>query len=357
MAAETPASLGYRQPAEWEPHAATWLGFPHRDEDWPGKLGPVPWMYVDYIRRLVRHERVRLVVNTAKSEAFARASLAKAGVDLAQIDFLRWPTDRTWMRDTAPSFVVGEKGVACVDWKFNGWAKYENHRNDDEVPARIARWAKLERFVPTAPGLGGERPIVLEGGAIDVDGRGTMLTTEECLLSPVQERNPGFSRADYERVFREMLGVTKVLWLGDGIAGDDTHGHVDDLARFVRPGVVVVAHEDDPADANHRPLAENFERLSTMTDAEGRRLEVVKLPMPAPIVFDELRLPASYANFYIANGQVLVPTFNDPKDREALGILHELFPDREVVGIHALDLVWGLGTLHCASHEEPAPQR
>ena len=274
---------------------------------------------------------------------------------MEKVDFLRWPTDRTWMRDTAPSFVVGRKGVAVVDWAFNGWAKYDNWKHDDEVPGRVARWAKMKRFVPEAELAGAMRRVVLEGGAIDVDGQGTLLTTEECLLSSVQERNPGLDRAGYERVLHDQLGVRKVIWLGEGIAGDDTHGHVDDLARFVRPGVVAIAFEPDGADPNHRVLAENVERLQGATDAQGRKLEVVKLPMPAPVHFEDLRLPASYANFFIANGQVLVPTFNDPKDREALGILAELFPDREVCGIHALDLVWGLGTLHCASHEEPAP--
>jgi agmatine deiminase len=349
MATKTPAALGYRAPAEWEPHEATWLAWPHNEEDWPGKLGPIPWVYVEYVRRLARGERVRIIVQSERVETRARHALSKGGVDLAKVDFLRWPTDRGWMRDTAPSFVVGPKGIAAIDWRFNGWAKYENHLRDDKVPSRIARWQKIRRFVPAF----GEARVVLEGGAIDLDGEGTLLTTEECLLDTVQQRNPGMSRADYERTFAEQLGIRKVLWLGRGIAGDDTHGHVDDLARFVRPGVVVVAHEPRADDENHRPLADNLERLREMTDASGRKLEVVTLPMPEPVVFDGMRLPASYANFYIANEQVFVPTFDDPHDRVALGTLAELFPDRTVVGIHALDLVWGLGTLHCASHEEP----
>jgi agmatine deiminase len=243
-----------------------------------------------------------------------------------------------------------------VDWDFNGWAKYENFLRDNEVPAHIAKCRGMRRFRPLASGRHGHpapSTVVLEGGSIDCDGQGTMLTTEECLLSDVQQRNPGLGRKDLERIFDDQLGVEKVLWLGRGIAGDDTHGHVDDLARFVRPGTVVIAHEPDERDENYVPLCENFERLQSMTDVQGRRLEVIKLPMPSPIVFDGLRLPASYANFYIANDLVLVPTFNDPRDRHALGILGELFPDREVVGIHAVDLVWGLGTLHCLSHEEP----
>jgi agmatine deiminase len=253
------------------------------------------------------------------------------------------------MRDTAPSFVKREGEIAVVDWEFNGWAKYANHQMDNLVPSRIAEQKKMRRFMPRSGG----KPVVLEGGSIDLDGEGTMLTTEECLLSEVQQRNPGLSRADLEAIFADHLAVKKVLWLGRGIAGDDTHGHVDDLARFVRPGVVVVVSEPNESDENHAPLRENVERLRAMTDAAGRKLEVVTLPMPSPLAFDDMRLPASYANFYIANGLVLVPTFNDPRDRIALGILAELFPDREVVGIHAVDLVWGLGTLHCMSHEEP----
>jgi len=302
-------------------------------------------VYTEIIRRLTRGERVSLLVQNERAENAARVALGKVGVDLDQVEILRAPTDRAWLRDTAPSFVKNDEGVALVDWEFNGWAKYPNFQRDNRVPARIARTRGMRRFVPG---------IVLEGGSIDLDGHGTMLTTEECLLSTVQQRNPGRSREDLESNFADYLGVKKVLWLDRGIAGDDTHGHVDDLARFVRPGVVVIAHETNAADENHIPLQENLERLETMTDASGLRLDVVKLPMPSPVVFDGVRLPASYANFYIANGLVLVPTFNDPNDREALGILGELFADREVVGIHAVDLVWGLGTLHCMSHEEPA---
>jgi agmatine deiminase len=345
LGAKKPAALGFRQPAEWEPHRATWLGWPHHADDWPGKLPAIVWVYTEIIRRLARHERVSLLVQNERAEKVAREALTRAGADLAQIDLLRVPTDRAWMRDTAPSFVKNEVGVAVVDWEFNGWAKYPNYRRDNRVPARIAKMRGMDRFVPH---------IVLEGGSIDLDGQGTMLTTEECLLSEVQQRNPGKTRGDLEALFAEYLGVKKVLWLGRGVAGDDTHGHVDDLARFVRPGVVVIAHEADSSDDNHAPLQENLERLQGMTDATGAKLDVVKLPMPAPVVFDGVRLPASYANFYIANGIVLVPTFNDPNDRKALGILGELFADREVMGIHAVDLVWGLGTLHCMSHEEPA---
>ncbi|HKQ70329.1 MAG TPA: agmatine deiminase family protein, partial [Polyangiaceae bacterium] len=354
IAKGTPAALGFRQPAEWETHRATWLGWPHHAEDWPGKLPAIVWVYTEIIRRLARHEQVSLLVQNARGADSARAALGRAGVDLTKVELVTIPTDRAWMRDSAPSFVKSDGEIAVVDWAFNGWAKYENHLRDDRVPARIAEHRALRRFVPKAPGQGGgSRVVVLEGGSIDLDGEGTMLTTEECLLSEVQQRNPGLSRADLERYFADYLGVERVLWLGRGIAGDDTHGHVDDLARFVRPGVVVIAREKNTSDENYEPLAENLERLRAMTDFRGRKLEVVELPMPAPVAFDAVRLPASYANFYIANDLVLVPTFNDPNDRVALGILAELFPGREVVGIHATDLVWGLGTLHCMSHEEP----
>jgi agmatine deiminase len=346
----SPAALGFRQPAEWEPHRATWLAWPHHEADWPGKLPAIAWVYTEIIRKLAPREQVRLIVANERAESAARSALEKAGADLGRVELVRVPTDRGWLRDSAPSFVKGNGEIAIVDWEFNGWAKYPNHKKDNLVPSRIARHTKMRRFVPRAAA----RVVVLEGGSIDLDGQGTMLTTEECLLSDVQQRNPGLSREDLEGIFRDQLAVEKVLWLGRGIAGDDTHGHVDDLARFVRPGVVVVVDEPNESDENHAPLRENFERLTAMTDAKGRKLDVVKLPMPAPLVFDGMRLPASYANFYVANGIVLVPTFNDPKDRVALGTLAELFPDREVVGIHAVDLVWGLGTLHCMSHEEPA---
>jgi agmatine deiminase len=357
IAPPTPSAGGFRQPAEWETHRATWLGWPHQAEDWPGKLPAIVWVYTEIVKKLSPHEQVCLFVQNQRTEANARDALGKAGVDLARVEFLRYATDRTWMRDIAPSFVKSADQVALVDWDFNGWAKYPNFRRDNLVPSRIARHRAMRRFVPTAARSGGDstpRTVVLEGGSIDGDGEGTMLTTEECLLSEVQQRNPGLDRAALEAVFAEYLGVRKVLWLGRGIAGDDTHGHVDDLARFVRPGTVVIAQETDERDENFAPLKENLERLQSMTDAKGRRLDVIALPMPAPIVFDGLRLPASYANFYVANDIVLVPTFNDPRDRDALGILSELFAGRQVVGIHAVDLVWGLGTLHCLSHEEPA---
>ncbi len=357
----SPTALGYRMPAEWEDHEATWIAWPHEPRDWPGKLAPIRWVYGEVVRHLVEGERVRILVNDVAAEARARAVLARVSVDAGQVDFFRVPTDRSWTRDTCPLFVrrARDGDVAITDWKFNGWAKYPNHLRDDAVPGRLAKQLRLRRFVPqvTPTGTGPRakpRQMVLEGGSIDVDGAGTLLTTEECLLSPVQARNPGVSRREIERALGDHLGARNVLWLGQGIAGDDTHGHVDDLARFVGPRTVVIAQEANPSDVNYRPLAESRERLSSMANAAGERLDVVSLPMPAPVVFDGTRLPASYANFYIGNAAVLVPTFNDPADREALGILAALFPQRKVVGIHAVDLVWGLGTLHCMTQQQPA---
>jgi agmatine deiminase len=338
-------------PAEWEPHAATWLAWPHERADWPGKFTAIPWVYGEIIRHLVPHERVRILVDDATAERRVRTLLGRVGVDLARVDFFRIPTDRCWTRDFCPLFVRRDPGdVALVNWRFNGWAKYPNHRRDDAVTDRLACALGRAQWKPAADG----RRIVLEGGGIDVNGRGTLLTTEECLLSPVQARNPGLDRAALEAALAEHLGIRKVLWLGRGIAGDDTHGHVDDLARFIDPHTVVLVRENDPADANYEALRENRERLAGMTDQDGAPLRVVSLPMPAPLHLDGVRLPASYANFYVANGVVLVPTFNDPHDREALATLASLFPGRRAIGIHAVDLVWGLGTLHCLTQQEPA---
>ena len=337
-------------PAEWERHEATWLAWPHRLSDWPGKFGPIPWVYGEMVRKIAPGEVVRLIVTTPRHEAQARRVLKKAGADTSRVEFFRWPLDRGWTRDMGPMFVKRGRDVAIVRFRFNGWAKYADHRRDDQVPERAAKALGLD----LRPVVHEGRPVVLEGGSIDVNGRGTLLTTEECLLDPeVQVRNPGLGRAALERVVRDALGATNVVWLGRGIAGDDTHGHVDDVCRFVSPTRVVLCREDDPSDANHRALAECRERLVDARLEDGSRLEVVALPMPRPLVFNGMRLPASYANFYIANAAVLVPTFNDPADRHALGILGELFTDRPVVGIHAVDLVWGLGTLHCLTQQQP----
>jgi agmatine deiminase len=339
-------------PAEWEPHRATWLAWPHHAADWPGKFAAIPWVYAEIIRHLTQSETVCLLVGDERIQQRVRRVLRKTGVNLGRVDFFQVPTDRVWTRDYCPLFVVNPSGdVALTDWHFNGWAKYPNWKRDDAVSRRVAEL--LGR--PIRQPMVRNKRVVLEGGSIDVNGQGLLLTTEECLLSPVQARNPGLSQAEIEKVLCENLGVQKVLWLNRGIAGDDTHGHVDDLARFVGPRTVVIATEDDPEDENYLPLQENLERLREMTDVAGRPLEVIPLPLPAPVVFAGQRLPASYVNFYIANDRVLVPTFNDPKDRIALGTLAGVFPGREVVGIHAVDLVWGLGTLHCLTQQEPSP--
>ncbi|HLK92585.1 MAG TPA: agmatine deiminase family protein [Polyangia bacterium] len=357
-APEAPAALGFRMPAEWEPHAATWLAWPHEPRDWPGKLAPIPWVYGEVVRQLVRGERVRILTNDAATEARARKLLTRVGVDLGMVDLVRVPTDRSWTRDTCPLFVKDGAGqVAITNWRFNGWAKYPNHRKDDAINDRLAKRLGLRQWQPMATVAGKPWRVVLEGGAIDVNGAGTLLATEECLLDEVQARNPGLAREALEDILAAHLGVRKVLWLGRGIAGDDTHGHVDDLCRFVDETTVVLAQEADPTDPNHEPLRENLERLRGMTTADGARLKVVALPMPAPVHLDGVRLPASYANFYIGNAVVLVPTFNDANDRRALEILADLFPTRAVVGIHAVDLVWGLGTLHCMTQQEPASGR
>ncbi|MBK9167665.1 MAG: agmatine deiminase family protein [Bryobacterales bacterium] len=336
----TPRSLGYRMPAEWEPHEATWIAWPHNRQDWPGKFAAIDWVYAEIVRRLARVERVRILVNGPDAERSARRVLRDAHADFEAVEFFHVPTNRAWTRDYCPIFVRGRRGVAATNWIFNGWAKYGNHAHDSAVPAALAAQLDLPAFEPG---------IVLEGGSIDVNGQGLLLTTEECLLSPVQARNPGLTRRQIERALHDYLGARRVIWLGNGITGDDTHGHVDDLARFVRADTVVIASEEDRSDANYEPLRDNWLRL------RGEPLRVVKLPMPRPVWFRGQRLPASYANFYIANRLVLVPTFNDPNDRKALAILARLFPDREVTGIHAVDLVWGLGTLHCMTQQQPAP--
>jgi agmatine deiminase len=345
-----PTALGYRMPAEWEPHEAVWIAWPHQTNDWPDRFEPIPWVYVEIVRALHRSEEVRILA-LPEVEEQARTMLARAGVDLAQVRFLPFATDRVWTRDSAGIFVRDAAGRrAMLDWHFNGWAKYDNWRYDDALPARIAAHLGLPRWTPHKHG----RRVVVEGGSIDVNGAGLLLTTEECLLSPVQARNPDLTRSDIEQVLCDFLGVRRVLWLNRGIAGDDTHGHVDDLARFVGPRTIVTVVEDDVGDVNYEPLRENLERLRGISDLDSAPLEVVTLPMPAPIVFDRQRIPASYANFYIANTRVLVPTFNDANDRRALATLAAVFPGREVIGIHAGDLVWGLGTLHCLTQQEPA---
>jgi agmatine deiminase len=348
---KTPSEMGYRMPAEWEAHEGTWLGWPHELTDWPGKFAPIPWAFAEIVRHLSRVERVYLLVESRAEEKRVRGILKKAGANLEAVDFCVVPTDRGWMRDSGPICVRNAEGeVAYNHFVFSGWAKYANHKKDAAAVGNANKKLKRRVFLPMHKG----RRVVLEGGSIDVNGRGTLLTTEECLQSKVQERNPGFTKQDYEEVFRAQLGVTNVLWLGNGIAGDDTHGHVDDLSRFVNATTVVTIVEEDPQDANYAPLQENLKRLKSMQDQDGNALRVETLPMPKPVWFDGQRLPASYANFYIANKLVIVPTFNDANDHVALNTLSKLLPEREVVGIHCRDVVLGLGTLHCMTQQEPA---
>jgi agmatine deiminase len=347
----TPHALGFRMPAEWEPHGATWLGWPHELTDWPGKFAPIPWAFAEIVRHLSRVERVYLLVENRNVRARVRSILRKAGANLDAIDFFVVPTDRGWMRDSGPICVRNESGeVAFNHFQFNGWAKYSNHKKDSVIVTKVNRKLKRRLWQPHHKG----RRVVLEGGSIDVNGRGTLLTTEECLLTKVQERNPAWTREDYTEVFRAYFGVTNVLWLKNGIAGDDTHGHVDDLARFVNPSTVVTVVESNSKDANYAALQENLALLKSMKHQDGMPLCVETLPMPAPVYFDGQRLPASYANFYIANKLVLVPTFNDSNDRVALNTLARLFQDREVVGIPCRDLVLGLGTIHCMTQQQPS---
>ncbi len=354
---KTPAALGFRLPAEWEAHEATWIAWPHNRTDWPGKFVPIHWVYGEIAKKITPGEILRILVHSRAHQVQAERILTRVGVDLSRVEFFCFPTNRAWTRDFGPIFVRrgGRRPeVAIIRFRFNAWARYPNWDKDDEVSKRAARTLGCRLFCASSDGRSPRR-LVLEGGSIDVNGRGTLLTTEECLLDPTtQARNPRLTREDIEATLRAFLGVTNVLWLGRGISGDDTHGHIDDLCRFVAPRTVVLCQEDDPHDANYRPLEENRERLEGMRLEDGSKIEVVPLPMPAPLYLDGQRLPASYANFYISNSAVLVPTFNDPKDRVALGTLAEVFPGRPVVGIHAVDLVWGLGTLHCLTREQPA---
>ncbi len=381
-------------PAEWEPHTATWLAWPHCRADWPGKFEPIPWVYTEIIRNLARHEQVDLIVKDAPAERQARKHLHQANAPVNNIRFHRWPTNRSWLRDSGCIFLlkahVGTAALGCpkgalaparvaqrrhslaphvsagkakatpnevpsgtalaLNFRFNAWAKYSNYRQDEKIGTLMSQAVHAPEIHPQHR----TTRVVLEGGSIDVNGQGALLTTEECLLSKIQQRNPGMNRKDYEKLFADYLGAPHTIWLGKGIHGDDTHGHVDDLTRFVSPDTVVTIVEKNPKDANHKPLTENLRRLQSATDQTGKPLNIAELPMPSPVIFEHRRLPASYANFYIANGIVLVPVFNDPNDRIALNTLAELFPTREVVPIYSGDLVWGLGTMHCMTQQQPA---
>lgn len=341
----TPASQGYRWPAEWAPHRATWLSWPHSRETWPDGLAAVHASFGAMVAALAPHETVEIGAGDDALEETARAAIRAAGWDPDRnVRFHRWTTTDAWCRDHGPIFVTGPAGKALCDFRFDNWGrKYPGWELDDAVPQHVAKVLGLARFASD---------LVLEGGSIDGDGNGTVLTTESCLLNP--NRGPGRTRERIERLLADFLGARRVLWLGDGIEGDDTDGHVDDIARFVAPGVVVAACCDDPADANHAPLAENLRRLRGMTDVRGAALTVVEVPMPSRLAQGGQRSPASHANFYLANGVALVPVFGGASDARALAILRELLPDREVVGISSRELVSGFGAVHCVTQQEPA---
>ncbi|MFZ0798234.1 MAG: agmatine deiminase family protein [Terriglobales bacterium] len=345
-------------PAEWEPHQSTWLAWPHLRGDWPGKFEPIPWVYTEIVRSLARHERVNLIVNDASWEKRASAVLEKAGTlsgTLADnIRFHRWRTDRVWMRDSGCIFLTppadrADAGLLALHFQFNAWAKYPNYELDEQVGERMARAAAARVVRPVS----GDHRVVLEGGSIDVNGCGTLVTTEECLLSTTQQRNPPMDRAAYEQLFADYFGVQSVIWLDSGIAGDDTHGHVDDITRFVAPNTVVTMIEQNERNENYAALDANLGRLKNARTSDGQKLDIVEIPMPRSVVFEGRLLPASYANFYIANGVVLVPVFNDPNDRIALNTLAEVFPTREIVPIYCGDLIWGFGALHCMTQQQP----
>lgn len=347
-------TASYRMPAEWEKQHGVWLSWPHQRADWPGKFEPIPWVFTEMIGALAAVGKTGVIIKDAKARAEAMQMLDRANVALHHIEFFELPTNRGWLRDCGPIFVEAKEGKkverVALDFRFNAWAKYRNWQKDDLVPPVIAKLRKTPTLQPRHKG----KRVVLEGGSIDVNGKGTILTTEECLLSDIQCRNPGFTREDYESVFAHYLGAGNVIWLDRGIAGDDTHGHVDDITRFVAADMIITVREKNKKDDNHAPLEENYKRLKKARDAKGKPFTLIDLPMPRAIMFEGQRLPASYANFLISNGRVLVPTFNDINDRLALNIIAEAMPKHEVIGIHALDLVWGLGTIHCLTQQEPA---
>ena len=339
-----------RFPAEWEKQQGILLCFPHNGKDWPGKYEAIQWAFVEFIKKIATFEQVFLIVADENLKAKVIEMLETATVQIANVSFIIYKTNRSWMRDSGPIIIQNGTKREALNFNFNGWAKYKNITLDKHVPAKVSEFLNI----PITQVLHNEKPVIVEGGAIDSNGCGTLLTSEECLLHPdIQVRNPNFTKADYEAVFKEYLGITNVIWLGDGIEGDDTHGHIDDLCRFVNEDTIVTIVESNPEDSNYKPLQDNLKRLQNATLENGKSPKIVTLPMPKRIDFDGLRLPASYANFLILNKCVLVPTFNDSNDRIALNILADCFPDREVIGISAIDIIWGFGTLHCLSQQIP----
>jgi agmatine deiminase len=339
-----------RFPAEWENQQGILLCFPHNGKDWPGKFEAIQWAFVEFIKKVATYETVFLVVIDDKLKETVTGMLEMAHVNLENVSFIIQKTNRSWMRDSGPIIIKNGGQREALNFNFNGWAKYKNFQLDKHIPATVANFIDIPLTQVVYKG----KPVIVEGGAIDSNGRGTLLTSEECLMHPdIQVRNPNFTKADYEAVFKEYLGITNVIWLGNGVEGDDTHGHIDDLCRFINEDTIVTIVETDPKDNNYLPLQDNLKRLQNAKLENGKSPVIVALPMPKRLDFEDLRLPASYANFLILNKCVLVPTFNDPNDRKALNILAECFPDREIIGISAIDLIWGFGTLHCLSQQIP----
>jgi agmatine deiminase len=339
-----------RFPAEWENQQGILLCFPTNGNDWPGKYSAVQWAFIEFIKKVSLYEEVFLVVANEKLKVKVTEMMIQANISLKKVSFILQKTNRSWMRDSGPIIVKNNNKREALQFKFNGWAKYTNHQLDKNVPKRVVNFLNIPLTQVTYKG----KPVVMEGGALEVNGKGTLITTEECLLHPtIQVRNQGFLKVDYEAVFKEYLGITNIIWLGNGVVGDDTHGHIDDLCRFVNENTVVTVIETDKKSANYKPLQDNLKILQNATLENGEKLKIIPLPMPKEIIFEELCLPASYANFLILNKCVLVPTFNDANDRVALNILSDCFPDREIIGISAIDLIWGFGTLHCLSQQIP----
>lgn len=341
---KSPKAKGYSFPAEWEKHEATWLSWPHKDESWPGKIETIYKPYCEFIKLVATGEEVRINVKDEAMKAFAVAELQKVEADLSQIEFFFNESNDAWCRDHGPAYVVKANEKAVVDWGYNAWGnKYPPFDLDDVIPTKIAKYFNLPFYTPG---------IVMEGGSVEFNGAGTILTTEACLLN--ENRNPHLNKAEIETYLKEFYGAEQILWLGDGIVGDDTDGHIDDITRFVNEDTVLTVVESNPLDENYVLLQENLERLKAMTLLDGRKLNIIELPMPSPVIFEDTRLPASYANFYIANAAVIVPIFNDVNDQIALDIIQGCFPDRKVVGIDSVDIIWGLGSFHCLSQQEPA---
>ncbi len=345
------SSTTYKMPAEWEPHRATWLAWPRNAQDWPGKFATVHWAFVEMVRHLSVGEDIEILVESQKARQRVIKKLEDSHIDLVRVHFHIVPTDRAWLRDSGPSFVHDSQGqLVALDWHFNAWARYPTWKKDNKVAQKIAKAAAVASVQPKSEH---RQRIVMEGGAFDVDGRGLVMATEECLLSETQARNPGLSQEEIEAIFKKYLGAKKMLWLSAGLVGDDTHGHIDVIARFVGPSKVIHAVERNSKDENYSPLQENKNRLKRFRDTRGRALDLVELPQPRPLYYRGLRLPATYMNFYVGNQFVIVPTYNDPSDRVALNTLAQVFPKREVVGIHAVDIVLGQGSLHCLTQQEP----